>query len=149
MDDKLLAFPTSDNKKTTCYPWWPGMMTIMASNKWHQLFDATTNTIIMALVLPTLHCLKNKLYNEVMHAFDTKTQASLNTCSDLFNDGIKLLWALYNKFISKYNALTLQQAITKFQSLRCNGKNFTRIATKIGMMQAELAHNGKIFSPDE
>eukprot|EP00957_Ditylum_brightwellii_P016458 1237224-Ditylum_brightwellii.AAC.1 len=125
------------------------MMQIMASNKWHQFFDATSNTIITALVAPPLQSLNSKLYNDVMHVFDTKTHASLNACSNLFNDGVKILWALYNKFTSKYNALSLQQAITKFQSLHCNGNNFTGFATKIGTMQTELAHNGKTFFPDK
>eukprot|EP00957_Ditylum_brightwellii_P012338 932085-Ditylum_brightwellii.AAC.2 len=114
MDDKSLVFPMFDNKKTTFHTWWPDMMQIMAGNKWHQLLDAASNTIITTLVPHPLQSLNSKLYNEVMHAFGTKTRASLNTHSDLLNDGIKLLWALYDKFTSKHKVLSFQQSIAKF-----------------------------------
>eukprot|EP00957_Ditylum_brightwellii_P024543 1852921-Ditylum_brightwellii.AAC.1 len=69
----------------------------MASNKWQQLFDATSNTIITAPVPPTLQSFNNKLYNEAMHTFDTKTRASLHDSSDFLSNGIKLLWAHWGR----------------------------------------------------
>eukprot|EP00957_Ditylum_brightwellii_P180289 13734002-Ditylum_brightwellii.AAC.1 len=106
----------------------------MPSNKWNRLFDHSTNMIIADQVPLALQPLNNELYNESMGAFNTKTRAPINARTDLFNNGIKLLWTLYKKFTNMYNILSLQQAINKFQCLQCNGSDYTAFASKTSTM---------------
>eukprot|EP00957_Ditylum_brightwellii_P051021 3868979-Ditylum_brightwellii.AAC.1 len=48
-----------------------------------------------------------------------------------------------------YNALSLQQAINAFQSMKCQHHSFNVFATKLGITWSELQQNGKSFTAAE
>mmetsp|Transcript_32314 Transcript_32314/g.47413 ORF Transcript_32314/g.47413 Transcript_32314/m.47413 type:complete len:711 (+) Transcript_32314:111-2243(+) len=148
-DVKPLRFPNFNGKKTSFTTWWSDIQRILSNTKWRDLYDRTQHSVILLPVDPAYADTNSKLYLEVMAAMNDQTRSILNQRTDLLDDGVAILWSLYNKYTPTYDALTLQQAVNDFQSMKCTNNSFDTFATKIGTTRAILQRNGKTFTPAE
>jgi len=117
----------------------------MVSNKWIGLYNHTTMSIVPGPVDPSLRSLNHTLYSEAMASFNDGT-SHFNQRSDLFNNGIAPLWDVHTKNMPTDDALSLQQAVNTFQSLKYQNHEFDTFATKIGTTRAELQQSRKAFT---
>ena len=53
-----------------------------------------------------------------MSILDDKTRAHFNQRIDLLHNGIGVIWAIYNKYMTTFDTLSLQQAVNEFQSMK-------------------------------